>query len=361
MAEIRKTLEALADSIEEIQNRPAPSIKINDRELSGNKINGGRITNFSSAGIKDEARDFVLKIKDDGIHVDAVYTKNIPNALSVGGDLKVNGEIFAQKLSVNEISADVRHERTSPLEFKGDSKPAYGKGLVWTGGSYTKQLMLQSNPDRLWSTEHFDLAAEKEYRISNIAVLTENALGNSVVNSNLKKVGTLNNLRVAGDLTVDEFFKYSSDTQRLSLGAEEASGMLTLGSFDHQFIVDPTLGRQWKVGTYTTSELQIVTDDTPRITIGANGNLTFHNKTVIQNRLGIGVKNFAEDADLTVAGPIRFQNKKFESGEAAPTSGVYVLGDIVWNSKPQPTGYVGWVCIREGAPGMWKGFGQIAN
>jgi hypothetical protein len=33
----------------------------------------------------------------------------------------------------------------------------------------------------------------------------------------------------------------------------------------------------------------------------------------------------------------------------------------VWNNNPQPTGYVGWVCTREGTPGDWSGFGLIAN
>ena len=50
-----------------------------------------------------------------------------------------------------------------------------------------------------------------------------------------------------------------------------------------------------------------------------------------------------------------------QNGVAAPTAGSYALGDIVWNSNPQPTGYVGWVCIRAGTPGLWKSFGQISN
>jgi hypothetical protein len=54
------------------------------------------------------------------------------------------------------------------------------------------------------------------------------------------------------------------------------------------------------------------------------------------------------------------QGKKFEVGTSTPTSGSYALGDVVWNSSPKPTGYVGWICIREGTPGEWKPFGQIS-
>ena len=361
MTDIRKSLEQLADSIESLQNQPTPTLEINDRSLSGDKINGGTITNFASLGIKDEARRLSLIVKDDGIHADAIYVKVIPNKLQINGNLNVKGEIFAEKLSVNEISADIRNERTSPLEFKGENQSAYGKGLVWTGGSYTKQFILQGNEDRLWSTEHIDLNQDKEYRINNVSVLSSTALGGSVTKSNLKSLGTLDSLRVAGSIEVDNFLKYDSKTQRFSLGADEANGMLALESLDHQFVIDPTANKKWKIGTYTTSDLQIITDDTTRITVEANGGVILHSKTTVQGKVGIGVKNFAEDADLTVAGPIRFANKKFEVSDGEPTHGSYAVGDIVWNSNPQPTGYVGWVCVREGTPGIWKPFGQISN
>ena len=53
---IRENLDALAHAIEALEARPtAAKPEILDRELSGNKINSGRITNFSSAGINDTA------------------------------------------------------------------------------------------------------------------------------------------------------------------------------------------------------------------------------------------------------------------------------------------------------------------
>jgi len=362
MADIRKTLDDLATAIEnKIATQPAPKVEILDRELSGNKINGGRITNFSSVGIKDEAKEIVLTVTDNGITVKSISTPTIANPLTVKGNLTVEGEVHAHKLHVDEISADIRNERTSPLEFKGDKGPAIGKGLIWTGGSYTKQLVLQGNPERLWSSEDFDLNTGKEYRIANQTVLSANTLGTGIVNSNLRKVGTLENLRVAGFVNIDEFIKYDADAQQLSIGGGDPNGMLTLESWDHQFVIDPTDDKQWKIGTWTTSGLKIVTDDTTRIAIGPNGNIVISSKTSFSNKVGIGVKNFAEDVDLTVAGAVRLQNKKFEVADKIPTSGSYIKGDIIWNAEPRPTGYVGWVCTREGTPGEWKPFGQIAT
>lgn len=46
-------------------------------------------------------------------------------------------------------------------------------------------------------------------------------------------------------------------------------------------------------------------------------------------------------------------------GTAAPTAGTWEKGDKVWNYAPTAGGYIGWVCITAGTPGVWKGFGLI--
>jgi len=49
------------------------------------------------------------------------------------------------------------------------------------------------------------------------------------------------------------------------------------------------------------------------------------------------------------------------SGESAPTNGTFRQGDVMYNTNAAPTGYVGWVCVREGTPGVWKPFGKISS
>ena len=361
MTDIRKSLESLADAIEKIDSKPSPAPVINDRSLSGNKIHGGIITKFASAGIRDDAKQPTLFVEEGQVRVEKAAIKTISNDLNVQGALNVEGEITATRLNVNEINADVRNERTSPLEFRDEKgKVPYNKGLLFSGGAYTKQFVLQGGQDRFWSSESIDVHASKDYRIGNEPVITSDSLGAGIVNSNLRSVGMLDSLSIAGSLSVDEYFRYNADTQQLSIGAEEPNGMLTMESWDHQFVIDPSEDNQWKIGTWTTSALHIVTDDTTRITIGPNGNVTVKGKTSFERGVGIGVKNFTDDADLTVAGAVRFQDKKFEVGSGIPTAGNYKKGDIVWNDNPQSTSYVGWVCTREGAPGEWKPFGQIA-
>jgi len=47
-------------------------------------------------------------------------------------------------------------------------------------------------------------------------------------------------------------------------------------------------------------------------------------------------------------------------GTAAPVSGTYQQGDIVYNSAPTSGTYIGWVCTVAGTPGTWKTFGLIS-
>lgn len=362
--QIKQGLALLGASVEALSNQPVPEPHIPDRGLSGNKVNGGRITNFQSNGIKDTSSDFVLTVNDGGIAVKAVHTPSIPNALSVGGDLTVDGAINARTLHVDEITSDVRNTRTSSLELSTDTgATAFGKGIIWTGGEYTRQLVLRQTGDdiNLWTSENIDVPAGKSYRINNTEVINETGLGPSIVTSNIRRVGTLQNLNVEGFVNFDSYIFYDANTQRLGIGADDPNGALSIRSMDHEFMIDPTEDRGFKLGTWSTSKLEIITDDTARITIADTGKVTISGKTTFERPIGIGINNFQDDASITASGPIRFEGKKMTVGDAMPNNGTYAKGDIIWNSNPTASGHVGWVCIRAGSPGDWKPFGQIAG
>ena len=46
-------------------------------------------------------------------------------------------------------------------------------------------------------------------------------------------------------------------------------------------------------------------------------------------------------------------------GTAAPATGTWARGAVVWNTEPSATGWTGWICVTAGTPGTWKGFGAI--
>jgi hypothetical protein len=361
LTEMREGFAAVSAAVEAISKQPAVQPEILDRQLSGNKINGGRITNFSSTGITDTATSPTLLVGNDGVTITVLHVNSIANPLTVQGNLTVQGEITATRLHVDEISADVRNERTSPLEFTAEGGNIFGKGLIWTGNGSTKQLTMQGTPERLFSSESFDIATGKEFSINKQTVLSADSLGQGIVHSNLQNVGSLRSLRVSGDVTIDEHIYYDADSMRLGVGISEPNGTLSVASLDHEFVIDATEDYRFKVGSWTTTGVDIVTDDTKRLSIEPGGDIIFSSKAVFNGKIGVGVKNFAADVDITTAGPVRIQGKKYEVGEGIPTSGSYAIGDIVWNNIPRATGYVGWICIRDGVPGEWKPFGQIAS
>lgn len=53
-------------------------------------------------------------------------------------------------------------------------------------------------------------------------------------------------------------------------------------------------------------------------------------------------------------------DKKVLNGTAAPTSGSFVQGDMMFNSAPVAGGPSGWMCVADGSPGTWKAMGSLA-
>lgn len=52
--------------------------------------------------------------------------------------------------------------------------------------------------------------------------------------------------------------------------------------------------------------------------------------------------------------------QKYSYGGAAPTSGTWERGDIVWDTTPSDGQFIGWVCTASGSPGTWKTWGVIS-
>lgn len=359
LAHVGPLLSELIDAANTAQ--PFDPKTINNRAISGDKIHGGRITGFESVGIKDASTRLVVLVNDDGLLTDKIDVETLVGDTKVEGNLHVEGEVFAEKLHVNEITSDTRQERSSSLEFRSDDQGGVlGKGLLWIGTGHTRQFILKHNPDRFWSTESIDINGEGAYHVDAVRVLSKAELGSSVRTSSLVKVGTLQNLKTTGNLTIDEFIFWDSGTMRLGVGTDQPNALASFKGMNAEYIIEPDAASV-KTGTWTSTALDIVTDDTPRISITSNGNVTVQKKLVVNDTLSVGIKNPGEDVDLTVAGAVRIQDRKFEVANNSPISGVYKVGDTVWNSNPKPGGYMGWVCVREGTPGEWKTFGAISK
>lgn len=57
---------------------------------------------------------------------------------------------------------------------------------------------------------------------------------------------------------------------------------------------------------------------------------------------------------------VRKYGRQCEFASAAPSSGTWDVGDIVYSTQPAVTGFVGWVCTVAGTPGTWKTYGAVS-
>jgi hypothetical protein len=265
-------------------------------------------------------------------------TTEFGNAKSKNSVVKIHGS-----LEVDSIVADTRIERTTPIEFIATKENSiYGKGLAFKGEGRTRQFFMMPGPDRFLSTESIELTAEKEFRIDGGVVLSKSSLGETVVNSSLKTLGTLESLAVEGSVDLGSI-KIDDNTVTFSnsINLKDGSGILKV------------TGRGILV---EDGDISIVADN---IQLGDRENT--NRKINAYGKLSINITNPDPEAELSVDGMVVLNGKRFSKGESAPTSGQWSKGDIVWNTNPQETSYIGWVCVKEGTPGEWKSFGYIGE
>ena len=245
-----------------------------DNELSGDKIDGGTITTFSSTGIKDGANSTKLSIDDEKITVEK--------------DLHVKGQINCDTL--------------------------YYQGAVATDFELTRSVRIDGNE-----------------------VLWKDRLGNSVKFSKLVEVGVLKTLNVSDTLTVEG--------GKVGVNTLEPGGTLGVAKDGLEVVID-VVGSTPFVGTNTSDRFSIGTNREPTLFVSHD------------NKIGIKVKTPKQDLD--VAGPIRYQGQTHQYLKDEPVNGSHERGDIVWNSEPEPGKPLGWVCVKSGAPGTWRHFGEIS-
>jgi hypothetical protein len=240
----------------------------------------------------------------------------------------------------------------------------YGKGIIFSGQGTTKQFLL-TEPDRFFSSEHIEVAKDRGFYANGLKVLDSKELGSTVTKSSLREVGRLKGLIVDGSVSIDNYLYYNSDINRLGFGTESPNAALSVAEMGIEVMLGTSEQNHGIVGTYASTDFDIVTDNTSRIAVKANGDVVLGNfnrapiQVTVNGKLSLGVKTPDPNVDLHVAGAVRLNNKLHMVSDLPPTKGNFNKGDIVWNSNPQPRGCIGWVCTRSGDPGEWNPFGTI--
>jgi hypothetical protein len=276
-------------------------------------------------------------------------------------DQKIESLLTALR-EVLETGKDINVAEVPFINFKGDIP---GKGLIWSGDGHNKQLIYAANPGRFFVSETIDLAKGKGISVNNVKVIDDTELGSTVTKSNLREVGRLKGLIVDGGLSVNQYLVYDATTDRLGIGTDQPNATLSILDQNIELVFGASEPNVGSMGTFNSADLELVTDNTARLTIAAGGDITLGNpnfgptKVKIVGSLGVNVSSIDPRTDLHVSGAIKFNDKLHLSGSEAPTSGAFNEGDILWNNNPQPGRFIGWVCTRAGNPGLWSGFGRI--
>lgn len=277
-------------------------------------------------------------------------------------DQKLDSLATLLKDILSSKNQDTNIVELSYLKFNGDIE---GKGLIWQGNGYTKQLVWNTNPERFFSSETIDVAKGKHFSINNIKVLSDIELGATVTKSNLREVGRLRGLLVDGSVSINDYLFYNATSDRLGLGTEEPNAALSIADDGVEIVIGAREYNKAGIGAYNSADLELITDNTTRVTIGAAGDIDLGNrnngpiKVSVHGSLGINVGTADPRTALHVGGAVKFNDTLHLKGDRPPEGGAFKKGDIVWNSEPQQRGYVGWICIQSGNPGIWAQFGEI--
>jgi hypothetical protein len=231
-------------------NFPPQSISFESIRMDGNEFNAGWINNgiyknFTSSGIKDSASKIQLEITDDGIITsnsitaenllieDNAFLKNV----TIDGDLQLNGNIL----------------ESSSLT------------------SYIQQV------SHTTSTQNIENVNSQHINIANRAivdgdkhVLGNNSLGPQIINSNLRKVGNLQELVVSGQALIGETLTVNMG--RVGINTEETAGVLSVWDEDSELsivkyaqknmFVGSTRGNDITLGSNNQNQIVLKTDNT---------------------------------------------------------------------------------------------------
>ncbi len=265
---------------------PAEAINFENFELPAGKIGTGIIKDFSSMGIQDHATETNLTVMDGQVVIESELTtqnltvigtgsiKNlIVDSITVNHDIEIHGGKFAQDIC-NLIDNRIQRHHDKPIDLNGAALSS-------------NQVMLIDNK----------------------------SLGNTIVESNLRKLGRLIDLSVTGEADIAETLYITNG--KIGVNTDEPAGALTIWDEEAEFTVRKYKNRNMYIGSTRDSELTLG--------IGGNGILEINRKGIATSTVQIG--------SITIS---TAQSEPSHRGSP---------GDIVINSKPVATQPWAWRCM----------------
>ena len=209
-----------------------------------------------------------LSIQDGIVQLINTELANTTGSFTHNGDYTINGSITADTINVRNILT----ENGSNLNNwqAASEEELNGQGFSWSWPNGATQLQYRTG-GRLWASSGFDTGPDQTYKIDNVPVITSSGLGDTIVNSKLRALGTLVNLNVSGDTRLGNFAFFSSTFNRLGIGTDEPSAAVNILENNISIVLgSPNITGAY-VGTDSSHDFSIITDGLSRVTIKQSG------------------------------------------------------------------------------------------
>jgi hypothetical protein len=287
---------------------PHTSVDFKGFKITGDSINGGIIANFGSTGIEDRTSRVALTLMDQAsafegpIWAPSALIKGnvtIDGTLVVNGDVATNTPVFLKL--VNQTSDAVRANLNTEL-FAGFSNLVFDK----------------------IRTEGLDLDKISQ---NGKEVVIGNRLGYHIIDTNIQRVGVLNDLQTSGEnLFVDTLYVTS---RRVGVNTMDPTWALTVWDEEVEIAVSKLSQDTGYINAPRNQRLILGSNNRQNLILNPDGSVDVDN--------------------------LRVGNVPMSSATAIPNYNA-ITGTIVWNESPSPGGAVGWVCLGST---RWAKFGII--
>ena len=184
------------------------TLKFSSAALPNTSIIANNVSNADFAiTAKNPAEYTAIFVKANTARV-GIFNTAPAYPLDIVGDVRIQGNLITSGTSTAVTAEDLRVEdKTIELATitgtaLGDDAYIDGGGIVIKSTATNKTLLWQNSTSSLKSSEHFNLATGKEYKINGVTVLSNTALGSTVSSApGLTTLGTLTSLNV-GNLSL---------------------------------------------------------------------------------------------------------------------------------------------------------------
>lgn len=274
------------------------TINFDGFKISADQISKGTIKKFTSSGIQDAAENIQLTLVDQTV----VVENNL-----VARKAEIHETLYANVATVESLSI------RSQISF---------------GEPVNKQIvsMIRDQVTNEISSRKIDIVNSAIYN-NDKPILTENTLGSSIVYSNLRKLGRLNELTVSGVSQFNDTLLVT-DTGKIGINTQDPEGALTVWDDDSELTIRRYKKKTTYLGTMRDCDLVLGTKGEPKLEVKQDGTIRFQYLDL--NGLRISVEDQIPTRPGT-QGEIVF----IKNSNANEPWGYRCLGGNIWQAMTQ--------------------------